>query len=184
MLKHILMNVCLLALCATALLACGRGSDAVGVSASDLNAAVAQQGDRGAPVVGKDQLNQVGDVVKAGRWSLIVNSARIADDLVKYNAAPPPGHTFLVINVSIDNTTDQMYSFFSDLQFSLQDSKGRKCHSTYLASVEPLPSGNIDAGAEMIGELTYVVPKDQKEFTLVFQDEASNKLIEWDITTS
>lgn len=123
---------------------------------------------------------KVGDHVTVGdTYMVTVNSVKASqgDDFIK----PDAGNTFLVVDVTIKNTSSEEQDLSSLLQFSLKDSTGQKYTETITASGTP-PDGKLAAGDQVKGQITYEVPKSQHDFTLAFEaDFLSSGQTFWDL---
>ncbi len=125
---------------------------------------------------------KVGDQVNVGGiYVVTVNSVQThgATDVDQ----PKAGDTYLVINVTLKNTSSSEQNFSSILQFTLKDSTGQTYDETITSFQQQSPDGKIEAGSLATGDLVYEVPTAQTKFTLAFQaDITSSGETIWDIT--
>lgn len=125
---------------------------------------------------------KVGDQVSVGGiYTVTINSAQThaATDIDQ----PAAGNTYLVVNVTLKNTSSSEQNLSSLLQFNLQDSTGQKYQEAITSFQQQSPDGKIEAGSLVRGDLVYEVPTAQTKFTLSFEaDIASSGETIWDIT--
>ena len=125
---------------------------------------------------------KVSDQVSVGGiYTVTVNSAQThgATDV----DTPKANDTYLVINVTLKNTSSSEQDLSSLLQFTLKDSTGQTYDETITSFQQQSPDGKVEAGSLVSGDLVYEVPTAQTKFTLSFQaDITSNGETIWDIT--
>lgn len=162
-----------LAALALVIMACG-GADSAN-SGSKVNGA-----SNNTSTSASSQHFKVSDQVKVGdTYVVTVNSVKTSngDDI----SQPKSGNTFLVLDVTIKNTSSKEQDFSSDLQFTLKDATGQKYDQTILSGATP-PDGKIAAGDLLRGQMAFEVPKSQQKFTLAFEaDIISGGQTIWDI---
>jgi hypothetical protein len=112
---------------------------------------------------------KVGQQVKLGNYIVTANSfvTNPGDDF----SQPKSGNEFVVVDVTIKNTSTSPEDISSLLNFTFQDSTGQKYDETIISSLTA-PDGTIPAGGLLRGQLPYEVPATQKSFTLIFQPDA------------
>lgn len=81
---------------------------------------------------------------------------------------PRKGNTFLIVDLTIRNISDQPQGISSWLQFALKDSTGQKRGETLVDNVNG-PDGNLAPGDTVRGQIGYEVPRSQHDFSFSFQ---------------
>lgn len=123
---------------------------------------------------------KVGDQVNVGNtYTVTVNSVKTSSgsDI----SQPQAGNTFLIIDVTLKNTSAQEQDLSSLLQFTLKDSTGQKYDQSLTAGGTP-PDGKIAAGDQARGQIAYEVPASAHDFTLAFEaDITSSGQTIWDL---
>jgi hypothetical protein len=123
---------------------------------------------------------KVGDVVKVGDWQVTVNSVKTSNgsEFIK-----PTKGQFLLLDVSVVNTSSTEQDISSLLNFKLMDSTGISYTETITGDNTPNPpDGKVEAGAPSRGTFTYDVPTSMKAYTFLFEPDitATGESI-WDI---
>ncbi|MBA3823601.1 MAG: DUF4352 domain-containing protein [Ktedonobacterales bacterium] len=91
------------------------------------------------------------------------------------------GHIFVVVDVTLKNTSTKAQLISSFLDFTIQDATGQKYNETIITDATP-PDGTVAPGGLLRGQLTYAVPKTQKSFTFSFQpDYLTGDQAIWDL---
>lgn len=123
-------------------------------------------------------INAIGKaVVVDSTWTITVNSA-------KTNAGDPfsmpgVGNTYLVVDITVKNTSKHYQDMASGLQLVLKDSAGRKYMETITDFATP-PDGSIKFGEFLRGQLAYEIPATEHTFSYYFQaDSEGTDLTEW-----
>ena len=159
---------------ALALWACGSSTTNTGTKSSG-NSTSTQSGSKSG-----NQHFKVGDQVNVGNTYMVtVNSVKTngGDDV----SQPKAGNTFLVVDVTLKNTSSKEQNVSSLLQFTLKDSTGQKYDETILSSTTP-PDGKLEAGDVLRGQIPYEVPASMHDFTLAFEaDITSSGQTVWDL---
>lgn len=99
---------------------------------------------------------KVGDQVNVGNtWVVTVNSVKTSqgDEFTQ----PKAGNTYVVVDVTLKNTSSQEQNVSSLLSFSLKDSTGQKYDETIITGATP-PDGKVAAGDVLRGQIPYEVP--------------------------
>lgn len=129
----------------------------------------------------KAQHFKVGDQVKVGdSYLVIVNS-------VKTSAGsgydhPDAGKIYVVVDLSITNTSSEQQTISTLLQFTLKDGEGQKYNDTYVSGYND-PGGDLAPGDKVKGQMVYEVPKTLHSFTFNFEpDPFGQGIIVWDIS--
>lgn len=109
---------------------------------------------------------KVGDQVKAGdAFVVTANSVRSSSGDTYFK--PKSGNVFMIIDVTIKNTSGQQQSVSSLLSFALKDSTGQQYTETIVSGATP-PDGKIEAGGVLRGQIAYEVPKTQHDSIFSF----------------
>jgi len=110
-------------------------------------------------------------------WTITVNG-------VKINAGDPfsmpgVGDTFLVVDVTVKNTSKHFQDMSSGIQLVLKDSAGQQYRETITDFATP-PDGTIKSGSFLRGQLAYEIPASAHTFFYYFQtDSGGTDLTEW-----
>lgn len=113
-------------------------------------------------------------------WTVTVNkvSTNQGDNLINI---PKAGNIYLVVNVTLKNTSSQNQGASSLVMFSLKDSTGQTYNQNIVFGHSP--DGQAAAGGLVRGDIAYEVPKSIHSFTLQFVSSlASSDLTEWNLT--
>lgn len=113
-------------------------------------------------------------------WTVTVNkvSTNQGDNLINI---PKAGNIYLVVNVTLKNTSSQNQGASSIGMFSLKDSTGQTYDQNIVFGHSP--DGQVAAGSLVRGDLAYEVPKSIHSFTLQFVSSlTSSDLTEWELT--
>ncbi len=126
----------------------------------------------------------IGDTVKVGdTWQAVVNNVK-TDDGGQYSGLKS-GDTYLVVDISLTNLSNQEQVISSALNFTLQDSTGQKYNEGIDTNTGATPDGKVAAGLPLRGSIAFEVPVTQKNFTFAFDPNiiSSGQTI-WDLTIS
>lgn len=125
---------------------------------------------------------KVGNQVNVGNtWIVTVNS--VATHAATDVDQPAQGDTYLVVDVSLKNTSSSEQDLSSDLQFSLQDATGQKYTQSIVTFSSNSPDGKVEPGSPIRGQMVYEVPTSQHNFTLAFEaDITSSGQTIWDLS--
>jgi len=133
------------------------------------------------PAPATAQHHQVGEVVNTpAGWQVTVNSVKTSqgDELF----TPKAGNTYLVVDVTLKNTTTEQQPVSSLLQFSIKDATGQEYNQALAPSdVTSTPDGKVEAGGILRGQLAYEVPTSQHQFTFAFQPSFGSDQVIWDV---
>lgn len=154
----------LLAITAAVMLACGGGTAA--------NSGSTTSGGNTSTSTSSTKHFKVGDQVKVGdTYVVTVNSVKTSqgDDITQ----PKSGNTFLIVDVTIKNVSNQSQDISSELNFDLKDSTGQKYTETIVDNETP-PDGTVQSGDLLRGQLSYEVPTSQKSFEFGFQADITS----------
>jgi len=132
-----------------------------------------------APVVTN---HKVGDQVKVNStWTATINSATATQGDGTF--PPKVGNTYLVIDLTLKNTSAQAQTVSSLVDFALKDATGQKYDESITSGTGTSPDGTVEAGGLLRGQLVYEVPQAQQHFVFAFQpDFTSTDQTLWDIT--
>lgn len=73
-------------------------------------------------------------------------------------ATPEAGHTFLIKQLVVTNTTALTVQFFPSLSMYMRDNQGDTYGMRLVALAHPFEAGDIPAGATRTGEVAFEVP--------------------------
>ncbi len=110
-------------------------------------------------------------------WTITVNG-------VKTNAGDPfsmpaAGNTFLVVDVTVKNTSTHYQDMLSGIQLVLKDGAGQQYRESITDFATP-PDGPIKFGTFLRGQLAYEIPATAHAFFYYFQaDSGGTDLTEW-----
>ena len=116
-------------------------------------------------------------IVVDSNWTITVNG-------VKTNAGDPfsmpaAGNTFLVVDVTVKNTSTHFQDMSSGIQLVLKDSTGQQYREAITDFTTP-PDGSIKSGALLRGQLAYEIPATAHTFFYYFQaDSGGTDLTKW-----
>lgn len=168
---RIVGTLALVAIAAAVMLACGGGASA--------NSGSTTSG--GSSASNSSKHFKVGDQVKVGNTYVVtVNSVKTSqgDDITQ----PQSGNTFLIVDVTLKNISNQEQDVSSLLMFTLKDITGQKYDETIVDGTTS-PDGKLEAGDVLRGQIAYEVPKAQHNFTLAFEaDITSGGQSIWDVS--
>lgn len=160
------------------LIACGEsGSTAtnVGTSSSPATAASTPQTTH----------FKVKDQVKIGSdWVITINSVSTSAGK-GYSQPQKSGNHFVVIDITMKNTTSKSQNISSLLDFHFRDNTGQEYTEGIAPELGKAPDGMIEAGALLRGQLIYEVGPSQHTFTLSYAPEtdfSGGSTVTWDIT--
>lgn len=123
------------------------------------------------PVVGKSY--RVNDT-----WTVTVNGAKTSQGSDYIN--PKSGNIFLIVDVTLKNTSNEVQHASGIIQWSLSDATGQKYNGTFIPGATD-PGGAMAPGSLVRGQLAYEVPLSIHSYTLQFNDFLSNDIAEWEI---
>lgn len=125
---------------------------------------------------------KVGDTVKVGeQWQVIIEGVKTSQG--GEFEAPGSGNTYLLVDISLKNLTNQEQDMSSELFWSLQDATGQKYTETVITTAPSTPDGKVAAGGLLRGTIVYKVPTSQHSFSLAFApDLTSGGQTVWKLT--
>jgi hypothetical protein len=120
----------------------------------------------------------VGKAYDAGNWQVTVNGT--STSMGNEFEHPKAGNQFLIVHVTMKNTSGSTQDASSLLYWSLKDSAGQKYNQTILTDAKASPDGKVADGGTIAGDLVYEVPASQHSYTVQFTpDLGSDTLVEW-----
>ncbi|GHO87285.1 DUF4352 domain-containing protein [Dictyobacter formicarum] len=126
--------------------------------------------------------HKVGDVVKVNdKWTAQVLDVKTStgNDIIK----PKAGNVFVIVHVSLKNTSSETLTMSSLLYFKLQDKNGQAYNETIDPDAGATPDGKVAANSPLAGFIVYEVPSAQHNFTLQFTpDLVSDDQATWDLS--
>lgn len=123
----------------------------------------------------------VGQAVQAGQNYLVtVNSVKTSSGDSVFS--PKSGNTYLVIDVTVKNTSSQSQDVSSLINFELQDSTGQKYTETFTDIGTPPDQTGLAPGALIRGQLVYEVPASMHQFTFSYVDIVAGTLATWNLS--
>lgn len=115
---------------------------------------------------------KVGDLIEEKNFSIKVNSAEVTDghDFMTSD----DGDKFIILDITIENKSDEEMNISSLLSFTLKDEDGRD--QDYALNIEQKGQldGTILGDEKMTGQITFEVPKEGK-LTLYFTNDLFGK---------
>lgn len=125
---------------------------------------------------------KVGQAVQAGpNYLVTVNSVKTStgDDI----SQPKSGNIYIVIDVTVKNTSTSPQDVSSFINFELQDSTGQKYDTAFTDIGTPPDQTGLQPGRLIRGQLVYEVPTSIHQFTFSYVDFLGNgTLATWDLT--
>lgn len=153
--------------------ACGSSSANTGTKSSGSSSSTQSTSKPG------NQHFKVGDQVNVGNtYTVTVNSVKANTTA---DIPPQAGNEYLIVDVTLKNTSSQEQDLSSLLQFTLKDSTGQKYDESLTAGTTS-PDGKVAAGDVVRGQIAYEVPTSVHDFTLAFEaDITSSGQTIWDL---
>ncbi len=123
-------------------------------------------------------INAIGAaVVVDSTWTITVNGVKTSSG--DPFSTPEAGNIYLVVDVTVKNTSSHYQDMLSALQFILKDSAGQQYMETITDFATP-PDGSIKFGKLLRGQLAYAIPVTAHTFSFYFQADSSGiDLTEW-----
>lgn len=130
---------------------------------------------------GSTQHHHVGEQVSvASTYLVTVNSVTTSSG--DQFLPPKAGDTFLIVDVTFKNISNQEQFVSSLTQFSLKDTTGQQYLPSFTGGGVP-PDGKLEPGDLLRGQLSYEVPLSQNDFTLSFDaTQFGSGLTIWDLS--
>ena len=122
-----------------------------------------------------DQTNVVDDI-----WTVTLNSVQKSSGIG--SQIPESGDIFLIVDVSLKNTSTSSQTTSSRSAFALQNSSTGQAY-TEVTAISGTPDGVVAAGGTIRGKITYEVPQSVHNFTLqCTPDLTSDASAQWHIS--
>lgn len=176
-LRALLPVLALFGTLAVVIMACGGSSANSGTSVGTNGGSSTSTSSSGS---GGSKHFKVGDQVKVGDTYIVtINSFKTnpGDDIFK----PKSGNIFVIVDLTVKNTSTQEQSLSTLLQCDLKDATGQKYNETIISNVTP-PDGKLAAGDIVKGQIAYEVSASQHDFTFSFEaDILSGGQSVWDL---
>lgn len=116
-------------------------------------------------------------VVVDGTWTIIVHGVKTSTG--DPYSAPGAGNVYLVVDVTVKNTSKHFQDMLSGNQLVLKDSTGQQSREAITDFATP-PDGTIRPGGALRGLLAYEIPATAHSFFYYFQaDTSGTDLTEW-----
>lgn len=125
---------------------------------------------------------QVGQTVQAGaNYAVTVNSAKTSTGDSVFQ--PKSGNIYLVIDVTVKNTSASSQDVSSFINFELQDSTGQKYQEAFTDIGTPPDQTGLQPGKLIRGQLVYEVPQSMHQFSMTFTDLLGDgSLASWNLS--
>lgn len=125
---------------------------------------------------------KVGQAVQAGpNYAVTVNSVKTSSGDSVFS--PKSGNTYLVIDVTVKNTSSSSQDVSSLINFELQDATGQKYTEAFTDIGTPPDQTGLAPGGLIRGQLVYEVPTSMHQFTLSYVDLLGDgTLATWSLT--
>lgn len=132
-----------------------------------------QEVDQKEEVAPKTETFNIGDVIKMGDLTIVVNSVRTdqGNEFIK----PDEGNIYYIIDVTVENKGEEETTISSLAMFELYDEEGYNYSITVGPETKGKVDGNLGARRKMRGELAYEIPADAKGLELVFESDIFGK---------
>jgi Domain of unknown function (DUF4352) len=128
----------------------------------------------------QQQTPVVGKPYDAGNWQVTVNGTSIS--MGNEYEHPKAGNQFLIVHVTMKNTSGATQDASSILYWSLKDSAGQNYNQTILTDAKASPDGKVADGGIIAGDMVYEVPASQHSYTVQFTPVlGSDTLVEWHV---
>jgi flagellar basal body-associated protein FliL len=124
--------------------------------------------------------NAIGKPVQVGDWLVTVNSVKTSKGTEF--STPKSGDTYLVVDVTVKNTSSTNQTVSSLVQFNLKDSTGQQYTEALTDFAKP-PDGAVTPGSLLRGQFAYEVPLSEHTFTFSYQsDLTGSDITEWHVS--
>jgi hypothetical protein len=129
----------------------------------------------------QQQTPTVGQAYDAGNWQVTVNGTSIGQG--NEFEQPKAGNQYLVVHVTLKNTSGQTQTASSMLMWALKDSAGQTYNETILTTAKASPDGKVADNGVLAGDLVYEVPTTVHNYTVQFTpDLGGDTLVEWNLS--
>ncbi len=109
-------------------------------------------------------------IVVDSTWTITVSGARTSSG--DAYATPGAGDVYLVIDVTVKNTSRHFQDMLSGNQLVLKDSTGKQYREAITDFASP-PDGTIKPGGSQRGQLAYEIPATEHIFSYYFQADTN-----------
>ena len=132
-----------------------------------------------------------GETATVNSTTIKINSVKkvLKECFLEYNGqcqsyTEPKNEFFLVIDLTIENTSDKELAISSLLSFELKTPDGEKCEQSYmLKSIESQLDGTVMSGDSLKGQIAYDV-KQSNEYNFYYKDSLLDNSIKFIINHS
>jgi hypothetical protein len=125
--------------------------------------------------------HKVGDVVKTQSWEVTINKVSAYAGDPNQLDVPGAGNTFLLVEGTFKNLSQDAQTLSIPLMFELQDSKGTKYDQSPLSSVTG-PDGTVLPNGPATGKWGYEVPTSVHNFILIFSEDFGQTNTTWNVS--
>ncbi|RAQ96594.1 hypothetical protein A4R35_13690 [Thermogemmatispora tikiterensis] len=124
--------------------------------------------------------HKVGEVVTFNNtWQITLNSVQTSPG--QGFDQPNAGDQYLLLDVTLQNVSNDEQEVAADFNFTLRDTEGREIQMTFVSFASPPPTGKVEPQQKIRGTLAYEVPQNQHDFVLSFSDIMQSGQLFWDI---
>lgn len=164
-----------------ALAACGNASANTGTATTPMPTPYPTQPQPTNVTPVSDVHFSIGDTVSIGGiWQITIKRASLQQG-GQYDS-PPAGTRYLVLSLAIKNISQAEQHFYGSAAFTLRTPDGQAIYATFISSAKPEPSGKVEAGGPLSGDIVYNVPIGIHAFSLSFEvDPTSPGQTVWDL---
>lgn len=113
---------------------------------------------------------KIGEEIRVGNTGIKVSKIEksLGDDYIK----PSTGDEFIIVTVKEKNLGDSGNIDYNEAYYQLQNSKGQIKNISANAFDKRLDSGSLIPAGEVDGTLTFEVPKDDPQLTLIYNQDS------------
>ena len=108
---------------------------------------------------------KIGDKIKFDNVIYTVNSVETSVGS-EFNEPMKDKHVFYIVDITVENKSDETVTISSILMFKLVDSQGYNYNITFNTDTRGQVDGEIQSGEKLRGQLSFEVPKNEKKFKL------------------
>jgi hypothetical protein len=124
--------------------------------------------------------HKVGEAVNFNNtWQITLNSVQTSPG--QGFDQPKAGDQYLLLDVTLQNVSNDEQEVAADFNFTLRDTEGREIQMAFVGFVSPPPTGKVEPQQKIRGTLAYEVPQSQHDFVLSFSDIMQSGQLFWDI---
>lgn len=96
----------------------------------------------------------IGETAEVDGIKITVNSTRVDEGIF---GPEEDGSIYFVMDIKLENTTDESFSSSSMLDFTLKDRDGREQDLTFSANTNGTMDTDVEAGESAVGEIAFKV---------------------------